>query len=178
MISSNCPRLTTSPNHPSAISSVSPRAPDGSIGHFDLLRPLRFDPGAIATTRLEPAANPDASASQTRQIKTRRRETALVSFPDRNRNVPNPPHRPCTPQWAPSQRPECGVPAAALGRHLAPPQCLDAGFFGPRGCRNWNRHVLDAKARWTTCDADVFLGREVARLRSSLAGQPGKALNI
>src|SRR6516164_3320084 len=101
MISSNCPRLTTSPNHPGAISSFPRAPPDGSIGHFDLLRPLRFDPGAIATTRLEPAANPDASAGQTRQIKTRRRETALVSFPDRNRNVPTAPpaeiHVDCRP---------------------------------------------------------------------------------
>src|SRR6516165_10341773 len=100
MISSNCPGLTTS-NHPSAISSFPRARPDRSIGHFDLLRPIRFDPGAIATTRLEPAANPDASAGQTRQIKTRRRETALVSFPDRNRNVPNPPsaeiHVDCRP---------------------------------------------------------------------------------
>jgi hypothetical protein len=87
VISSNCPRLTTSPNHPSAISS-SPRAADRSIGHFDLLRVLGFDPGALTTTRLDPAANPDASASQTPQIKTRRYETALVSFQDRNRNVP------------------------------------------------------------------------------------------
>src|SRR6516165_4161315 len=96
MISSNCPRLTTSPNHPSAISSFPRAPPDRSIGHL-----IRFDPGAIATTRLEPAANPNASAGQTRQIKTRRRETALVSFPDRNRNVPNPPpaeiHVDCRP---------------------------------------------------------------------------------
>ena len=40
---------------------------------------------------LDPAANPDPAAGQTLQIETRRRESALVSFQDRNRNVTWPP---------------------------------------------------------------------------------------
>src|SRR6516165_10931633 len=109
-ISSNCPRLTTSPNHPSAISSFPRRAADRSIGHFDLFRTLGLDPGPFLATRLDPAANPDASASQLPQIKTRRRETALVSFQDRNRNVPN---------RSPAEiHIDCG-PAFAHGRHFA-----------------------------------------------------------
>src|SRR3974377_1897988 len=39
----------------------------------------------------KPTPTPDAPARQPPQIETRRRETALVSFRDRNRNVPNPP---------------------------------------------------------------------------------------
>jgi hypothetical protein len=59
---------------------------------------------------LDPAANPDAAAGQSFQIKTRRRKPALVSFQDRNRNITGPP---------PSEIDvDCG-PAFADRRHFA-----------------------------------------------------------
>src|SRR5262249_15623013 len=81
-----------------------------SVGDLDLLRALGLDPGAFATTRLDPAANPNVSASQTPQIKTRRRETALVSFQDGNRNVADPP---------PAEIYVDCAPTFAHGRHFA-----------------------------------------------------------
>jgi hypothetical protein len=44
-----------------------------SIGQLDLPGALGFDPGAVATTRLDPAANSDAAASERPQIEPRRR---------------------------------------------------------------------------------------------------------
>ena len=104
------PRVTTLPNHQKRACAVSCAVTGRSISHLDLLRALGLDPGTFATTCLDPAANSDASASQTPQIKTRRRETALVSFQDRNRDVPDPP---------PAEiHVDCG-PAFAHGRHFA-----------------------------------------------------------
>jgi len=63
-MSSNRPRVTTSPNHPNALAFAYRAIADRSVSRFDLLRALGFDPGAVATTRLDPAANSDPSASE------------------------------------------------------------------------------------------------------------------
>src|SRR5262249_29867716 len=71
--------------------SPSHHVTDRSVPDLDLLRALGLDPGAVIAALLDPAPNPDAAASQSLQIKTRRRESALVSFQDRNRNITRPP---------------------------------------------------------------------------------------
>ena len=76
-----------------------------------LLRTLGCDPGAVFDPALlDPTADPDAAASQSLQIKTCRRECALVSFRDRNCNILRPP---------PSEIHVDRGAAFAYGRHRA-----------------------------------------------------------
>jgi len=69
----------------------------------------------------------------------------------------------------PSQRPECGVPAAALDP-VGSAATVTTGFFGraPGNCANWNGLVLAKSTPIDSRQRFSVPGREVARLQSAL----------